>query len=275
MIRRAALSALARGRRTGFSVLAGLRRRVTLSPASSAVNASPTTQAGGVSLHHHHRHHHQHHHHYRHHRLPHSAISRRCISSADYAKLHGESLSDPEGFWARQAADIVWDVPCDAAAGGRVLDSNDAPFYKWFPGGRLNMCYNAVDRHVDEGRGDQVALYYDSPVTGVKQKFTFKELQANVARLAGAIAAQGVQPGDRVLVYMPMVPEVRLTPQPRVDPLECEQLTAEWRRRMAAKRCFKGVRPGPLARVPVCQTIPHRSPLSLTYVASLCLFVSL
>ncbi len=88
-----------------------------------------------------------------------------------------------------------------------MLDDSRAPFYRWFVGGRLNSCHNALDRHVEGGRADQLALIYDSPVTGTTAAFTYRDLRDAVARFAGALAAQGVERGDRVIVYMPMVPE--------------------------------------------------------------------
>ena len=119
-----------------------------------------------------------------------------------YRALHARSLADPEGFWAEQAAAIDWTRRWDT-----VLDAADPPFYRWFPGGELNACHNALDRHVDGGRADQTALIYDSPVTGTKKSFTYRELRDQVAKIAGMIAAQGVDKGDRVILYMPMVPE--------------------------------------------------------------------
>jgi hypothetical protein len=119
-----------------------------------------------------------------------------------FEEIYRHSLEDVEGFWADAAAAIDWDAPWE-----RVLDDSRAPFYRWFAGGRLNSCYNALDRHVDRGRADQLALIYDSPVTGTAAAFTYRELRDEVARFAGALAAQGVQKGDRVVVYMPMVPE--------------------------------------------------------------------
>ena len=116
--------------------------------------------------------------------------------------VYRRSLDDNEGFWAEAAAAIDWDEPWE-----RVLDDSRAPFYRWFSGGRLNTCHNALDRHVDNGRADQLALIYDSPVTGTAAALTYRELRDAVARFAGALAAQGVQAGDRVVVYMPMVPE--------------------------------------------------------------------
>jgi propionyl-CoA synthetase len=111
------------------------------------------------------------------------------------------SLDEPEEFWAAAAAEIDWDAPWE-----RVLDDARAPFYCWFTGGRLNSCWNAVDRHVEGGRADQLALIYDSPVTETSSALTYRELRDAVATFAGALAAQGVGRGDRVIVYMPMVP---------------------------------------------------------------------
>src|SRR3954447_11943837 len=119
-----------------------------------------------------------------------------------FEETYRRSLEDPEGFWADAAAAIDWDEPWQ-----RVLDDSRAPFYRWFTGGRLNTCHNALDRHVEGGRADQLALIYDSPVTDTKATFTFRELRDAVAGFAGALAAQGVGRGDRVIVYMPMVPE--------------------------------------------------------------------
>jgi len=119
-----------------------------------------------------------------------------------FDQVYRRSLEDPEGFWAEAAAAIDWIEPWE-----RVLDDSHAPFYRWFTGGRLNTCHNALDRHVERGRADQAALIYDSPVTGTNAAFTYRELRDAVARFAGALAAQGVERGDRVIVYMPMVPE--------------------------------------------------------------------
>jgi propionyl-CoA synthetase len=116
--------------------------------------------------------------------------------------VHRRSLEQREEFWVEAAQAIDWIEPWT-----RVLDDSRAPFYRWFSGGRLNTCYNALDRHVERGRADQLALIYDSPVTGTTKTFTYSELRERVARVAGALVAQGVQRGDRVIVYMPMVPE--------------------------------------------------------------------
>ena len=122
--------------------------------------------------------------------------------SAEYLAAHARSLLDPETFWAEAAAGIIWTRRWD-----RVLDDSQPPFYRWFTGGVLNTCYNAVDRHVERGRGRQTALIYDSPVTGTVRSYTFAELQHNVSTLAGVLAAQDLHKGDRVLIYMPGVPE--------------------------------------------------------------------
>jgi len=129
-------------------------------------------------------------------------VLRRNISRAAYMELYKRSIENREQFWAEAASEIKWIKQYD-----RVLDSSDAPCHLWFPGGQLNMCYNAVDRHVDEGNGDRIALIYDSPVTGQKQRYSYAELQREVAKAAGAIAANGVVKGDRVVIYMPMIPE--------------------------------------------------------------------
>ncbi|TWA82386.1 propionyl-CoA synthetase [Azospirillum brasilense] len=124
-------------------------------------------------------------------------------SSADrYNQIHARSLSDPDGFWGEAAEDITWIKRWD-----KVLDDSNAPFYRWFTGGVLNTCYNAVDRHVEAGRGAQAAIIYDSPVTKTVQTITYAELQDQVARFAGALRAQGVEKGDRVILYMPMIPQ--------------------------------------------------------------------
>ncbi|HEU4437983.1 MAG TPA: propionyl-CoA synthetase [Methylomirabilota bacterium] len=119
-----------------------------------------------------------------------------------YDEVYQRSRRDPEGFWAAAAEDIFWERRWD-----RVLDSTRPPYSRWFAGGVLNTCYNALDGHIDRGRGKQLALIYDSPVTGTVRGFTYLELRDAVARFAGALRGQGVEPGDRVIIYMPMVPE--------------------------------------------------------------------
>ena len=116
--------------------------------------------------------------------------------------VYAQWVKDPEGFWAEAGEAIHWYKRWD-----RVLDSARAPFYRWFPGGVVNTCYNALDWHVEHGRGDQPALVYDSPVTGTIKTFTFRELLSEVARFAGVLVGQGAGKGHRIIIYMPMVPE--------------------------------------------------------------------
>ena len=122
-----------------------------------------------------------------------------------FEDTYRRSLAEPEAFWAEAAEAIDWDTRWE-----RVLDDSRAPFYRWFAGGRLNTCHNALDRHVEGGRADQPALIYDSPVTETTRTFTYRELRDEVARFAGALATQGVERGDRVVLYMPMVPEAAI-----------------------------------------------------------------
>jgi propionyl-CoA synthetase len=124
------------------------------------------------------------------------------MSTGAYSTAYAASLANPTAFWGEAAKDIGWITPPTT-----VLDDSRPPFYRWFPDGTLNTCFNAIDRHVAGGRADQVAIHYDSPVTGRKDSFTYAELLAHVSRLAGALVGAGVGKGDRVLVYMPMVPE--------------------------------------------------------------------
>ena len=119
-----------------------------------------------------------------------------------YRDAYRRALEDPECFWGERAAALAWERRWD-----KVLDATRAPLYRWFTGGRINTCYNALDRHVEQGRGEQPALIYDSPVTGTVARLTFRELRDRVARFAGALLARDVARGDRVVIYMPMVPE--------------------------------------------------------------------
>ncbi len=119
-----------------------------------------------------------------------------------YDHTYRQWLEDPEEFWRAASTAIDWDRPPDA-----ILDRSVTPSPAWFPGGELNTCFNALDRHVRDGRGEQAALIYDSPVTGVVRRYSYRELLDEVARFAGALAHEGVGRGDRVVIYMPMVPE--------------------------------------------------------------------
>jgi len=125
--------------------------------------------------------------------------------TAQYATIHNQSLSDPEGFWGTAAEECFWYKKWD-----KVLDDSNKPFYRWFQGGMTNTCYNALDYHVERGRGDRVALIYDSPVTDTITRYTYRELRDEVAKLAGVLKAQGVEKGDRVIIYMPMIAEAAM-----------------------------------------------------------------
>ena len=119
-----------------------------------------------------------------------------------YRDVYAEWERDPEAFWMKEAGNVDWFDPPRKA-----LDDSNAPLYRWFADATTNTCWNAVDRHVEAGRGDQTAIIYDSPVTDSKAKITYSELRDRVARLAGALSARGVGKGDRVVIYMPMVPQ--------------------------------------------------------------------
>jgi propionyl-CoA synthetase len=119
-----------------------------------------------------------------------------------YDDVYARSLGDPEAFWAEAAEDVAWLRRWDA-----VRDLSRPPFVRWFPGALVNTCHNALDRHVEAGRGDAPALIWDSPVTGGRRVLSFRELRDETSRFAGALRSLGVARGDRVLVYMPMIPE--------------------------------------------------------------------
>ncbi|NCO87298.1 MAG: propionyl-CoA synthetase [Rhodobacterales bacterium] len=119
-----------------------------------------------------------------------------------YREIYDGWKADPEGFWMQAAQAIDWDV-----APSRALDADRAPLYEWFSDGMVNTCWNAVDRHVAAGHGDRIAIIHDSPVTGTVRHISYGELQTRVASLAGALRARGIGKGDRVIIYMPMVPE--------------------------------------------------------------------
>src|SRR5262249_57500857 len=119
-----------------------------------------------------------------------------------YREVHARSLADPEGFWAEAAREIDWIEPAN-----KVFDPHLGAYGRWFTGAKVNTCYNALDRHVAGGRADQVALIHDSPLTGSISKFTYAELLSEVKTLAAVMQDFGVAKGDRVILYMPMVPE--------------------------------------------------------------------
>ncbi len=122
-----------------------------------------------------------------------------------YNDLYLQSITDPETFWASAAEDLHWYTKWD-----RVLDLESRPVPRWFRGAEINTCYNAVDRHVETGRGEQPALIYDSPITGQQRTFSYNELQQLVASFAGVLKKHGAGKGDRVIIYMPMIPEAAI-----------------------------------------------------------------
>ncbi len=118
---------------------------------------------------------------------------------------HRESIENPETYWAKAADDCYWYKTCD-----KILDDSKKPFYKWFKGGITNTCFNALDLHINNGLGEQLALIYDSPVTDTIKQYTYNDLRDEVATFAGVLTDNGVTKGDRVVVYMPMIPEAAI-----------------------------------------------------------------
>ncbi|UCE71340.1 MAG: propionyl-CoA synthetase [Nitrospiraceae bacterium] len=126
-------------------------------------------------------------------------------SMGKYDEVFRRSISDPNGFWGEAAENIDWYKKWDT-----VLDDSNKPIYRWFSGAEMNTCYNAVDRHVEKGRGDQTAIIYDSPVTDTIQKITYRELLDKVSKFAGVLKSLGVSKGDTIIIYMPMVPQAAI-----------------------------------------------------------------
>jgi len=124
---------------------------------------------------------------------------------SNYNELYQQSINDPETFWGEAAEGLHWIKKWD-----RVLDMQAKPVPRWFPGAQINTCYNAVDRHVESGRGNQTAIIYDSPITKQQRKISYAELQQQVASFAGVLAKRGARKGDRVIIYMPMIPEAAI-----------------------------------------------------------------
>jgi len=121
--------------------------------------------------------------------------------SLKYESTYKESIENPEKFWAQAATKVHWYHQWD-----KVLDVVDN-HYRWFVGGCMNSCYNALDLHIDNGRGEQLAIIYDSPVTDTKKTYTYRELRQRVSKTASILVNKGVVKGDRVVIYMPMIPE--------------------------------------------------------------------
>ena len=119
-----------------------------------------------------------------------------------YEDVYRRSRTDPAGFWGEAARGVDWYTEPET-----ILDDGNPPFYRWFRGGTLNTCHNALDRHADGGHGDQTALIYDSPVTGTKRAYTYSQLRDETARFAGVLKSLNIGKGDRVVIYMPMIPE--------------------------------------------------------------------
>ena len=119
-----------------------------------------------------------------------------------FNKIYQDSIQKPEEFWKNISEDVFW-----FKRPTKILNKSKPPFYRWFEDGVTNTCYNAIDIHIDNGNGDKTALIYDSPITGNKAKFTFSQLKEKISKFAGALDNQGVKKGDRVIIYMPMIPE--------------------------------------------------------------------
>ncbi|MGA1281714.1 MAG: propionyl-CoA synthetase [Pelagibacteraceae bacterium] len=119
-----------------------------------------------------------------------------------YKKIYEQSIKDKENFWKKVSDDVFWYQKPE-----KILNTENPPFYKWFEDGVTNTCYNALDFHVDNGLGDKVALIWDSAITNTKEKYTFNQLKEKVSLFAGALKNQNIQKGDRVIIYMPMIPE--------------------------------------------------------------------
>ena len=115
--------------------------------------------------------------------------------SNKFNKIYQQSINDPETFWKEASDDIFW-----FKKPTKILNKSNPPFYKWFEDGTTNTCYNALDIHIDQGKGKNTALIYDSPITGNKNKFTYEELRSKVSKFAGALQDQGVSKGDRVII---------------------------------------------------------------------------
>ena len=125
--------------------------------------------------------------------------------TSQYHAIYESWKNDPEGFWADAAGEIDWFTPFE-----KPFDAKDGAYGRWFPGATCNTCYNAVDRHVERGRAGQPAIIYDSPITGSKRTITYEELRDETQALAAVMREKGVEKGDRVIIYMPMIPEAAI-----------------------------------------------------------------
>ncbi|CAI5785667.1 acylshort-chainCoA synthetase short-chain family member 3, mitochondrial isoform X1 [Podarcis lilfordi] len=138
--------------------------------------------------------------------LSRSLSSRPAAPGGDYEAVFRASVEEPEKHWAEAAQGIDWHKPW-----AQTMQRRDPYSTSWFVGGELNICYNAIDRHVKNGQGDQIAIIHDSPVTNAKEFITYKELLEQVSKLAGVMRSHGVKKGDRVVIYMPMIPQTMYT----------------------------------------------------------------
>lgn len=127
-------------------------------------------------------------------------------SGGEYKTHFAASVADPERFWGKAAEQISWYKPWT-----KTLESRYPPSTSWFVEGMLNICYNAIDRHIENGQGDKIAIIYDSPVTDTKATISYKEVLEQVSKLAGVLVKQGVKKGDTVVIYMPMIPQAIYT----------------------------------------------------------------
>ena len=119
-----------------------------------------------------------------------------------YKEIYDSSINNKEEYWKKIADDIFW-----FKKPSKILNTSNPPFYKWYEDGITNTCYNAIDLHIDNGDGKKTAIIYDSPITGVKKKFSYEDLKEKISLFAGALKNQGVKKGERVIIYMPMIPE--------------------------------------------------------------------
>lgn len=132
------------------------------------------------------------------------AIARQ-MQFKSYDEAYKWSIDSPREFWYEASKTVIWDKAPQSPQ--QILDDSKPPFYRWYRGSSLNTCYNALDVHVESGNGERIAMIYDSPVTKQQKKYSYQQMLDKVAKLAGAMEAQGVKKGDRVLIYMPMIPE--------------------------------------------------------------------
>ncbi|MCP4075366.1 MAG: propionyl-CoA synthetase [Gammaproteobacteria bacterium] len=123
----------------------------------------------------------------------------------NYNDIYQQSINDPDTFWSNAAEELNWIKKWD-----KVIDHDAKPVPRWFTGGQINTCYNAVDRHVESGRADQTAIIYDSPITNQQRKISYRELQEQVSLFSGVLSSHGAKKGDRVIIYMPMIPEAAI-----------------------------------------------------------------